>query len=168
MCRSWIFSPRLVLPFLEDFSRASLAPSSIRTQLYVEMYGSVGLSPLSAVGTSVFSFLSVKMTTYSLVSTVNILILKFIWRCTIVLYWTCSFLEVPMLILSLSFSLAFALGGGLSTLNSEGQKLMSFFTGLKEPRITLQGCLPFLYSQWKHFPQAFWITLCQLLSLLNV
>lgn len=71
---------------LKDFSRASLAPSSIRTQLYVEMYGSVGLSPLSEVGTSVFSFLSVKMTTYSLVSTVNILILKFIWRCAIFLY----------------------------------------------------------------------------------
>lgn len=56
ICYSWIFLPRFVLPFLKGFPRASLAPGRIPTWLYILMYNSVGVSPLSVLGTSVISF----------------------------------------------------------------------------------------------------------------
>lgn len=61
-----------------------------------------GLLSSVCSGHSIISFLSVKMTMYSLDSTLNMHFLKSTWGYTVILYWTCSFLEVPILILLLS------------------------------------------------------------------
>lgn len=166
MCDSWIFSVHLVLPFLKGFLRSSLAPGSIPNQLHIYMYSPLAFCPQSAVGTSEISLSTVKTAKYSLAS-LNIYFLKLSWCCTIILPWTCSFLKVSVLILLLSFSLSFALSGGLRTQNSVGQKLVYFYWLSKVmDHLTEMPTFP-IWSAEALF-QAFWIALWCFLSLLTM
>lgn len=54
-------------------------------------------------------------------------------KTTVILYWTCSVLELPSFVIT-AFSIAFALSGGVSSLNYEGQKLLSFLLAKKSQR----------------------------------